>query len=173
MIAAPATVPPGRSAPSLKVRRTLAPPCQTSRILNPPWALNACGNSADRSRSSSSTPSNGAFTDIASPSTGLLRFLIRSDTMFLELSEESSAMQRPARAQSELAETPALLRGDIDGVALLTLNRPETRNALSEAMLTALGEAFASIPDDKNVRAVVVAGNGPAFCAGHDLKEIT
>jgi enoyl-CoA hydratase/carnithine racemase len=83
-------------------------------------------------------------------------------------------MQRPAtKTQSASAETPVLLRGDIDGIALLTLNRPETRNALSEAMLTALSDALASIAGDSKVRAVVIAGNGPAFCAGHDLKEIT
>jgi len=81
-------------------------------------------------------------------------------------------MQRPA-TKDQTADAPALLRGDIDGIALLTLNRPETRNALSEAMLTALSDAFAEIAKDCNVRAVVVAGNGPAFCAGHDLKEIT
>jgi enoyl-CoA hydratase/carnithine racemase len=84
------------------------------------------------------------------------------------------AMQRPAtKDPSASAEMPVLLRGDIDGIALLTLNRPETRNALSEAMLAALSEALASIAGDSKVRAVVVAGNGPAFCAGHDLKEIT
>jgi enoyl-CoA hydratase/carnithine racemase len=83
-------------------------------------------------------------------------------------------MQRPATtAQSASAQTPVLLRGDIDGIALLTLNRPDTRNALSETMLTALAEALASIAADSKVRAVVIAGNGPAFCAGHDLKEIT
>jgi len=83
-------------------------------------------------------------------------------------------MQRPAtNAQSASAETPVLLRGDIDGIALLTLNRPDTRNALSETMLTALAEALASIAADSKVRALVIAGNGPAFCAGHDLKEIT
>jgi len=83
-------------------------------------------------------------------------------------------MQRPAtKDQSASAEAPLLLRGDIDGIALLTLNRPETRNALSEAMLTALANAFAEIAYDRQVRAIVLAGNGPAFCAGHDLKEIT
>jgi enoyl-CoA hydratase/carnithine racemase len=66
-----------------------------------------------------------------------------------------------------------LLRADTEGVALLSLNRPQARNTLSEAMLTALSEAFASIRTDANVRAVVLSANGPAFCAGHDLKEIT
>jgi enoyl-CoA hydratase/carnithine racemase len=84
-------------------------------------------------------------------------------------------MHRPAtKAQSASAEAaPVLLRGDIDGIAMLALNRPDTRNALSEAMLAAVTEALAAIADDRKVRAVVISGNGPAFCAGHDLKEIT
>jgi enoyl-CoA hydratase/carnithine racemase len=82
-------------------------------------------------------------------------------------------MHRPATKDQSAEDAPLVLRGDIDGIALLTLNRPETRNALSEAMLTALSDAFADIAKDRNVRAVVVSGNGPAFCAGHDLKEIT
>jgi enoyl-CoA hydratase/carnithine racemase len=84
-------------------------------------------------------------------------------------------MHRPAtKAQSASAEAaPVLLRGDIDGIAMLALNRPDTRNALSEAMLAAVTEALAAIADDRKVRAVVISGYGPAFCAGHDLKEIT
>jgi enoyl-CoA hydratase/carnithine racemase len=66
-----------------------------------------------------------------------------------------------------------LLREDIGGVAVLTLNRPQARNSLSEAMLEALGDAFAAIAHDQSVRVVVVAASGPAFCAGHDLKELT
>jgi enoyl-CoA hydratase/carnithine racemase len=65
-----------------------------------------------------------------------------------------------------------LLRSDRDGVATLTLNRPQARNALSVGLMTALEAALAAIRDDPSVRAVVVAGAGPAFCAGHDLKEI-
>ncbi|BCM83971.1 enoyl-CoA hydratase [Methylobacterium indicum] len=66
-----------------------------------------------------------------------------------------------------------LLRDDRDGVATLTLNRPRARNALSHAMLTALAEEFARLAADESVRAVVLAAEGPAFCAGHDLKEMT
>lgn len=65
-----------------------------------------------------------------------------------------------------------LLRDDRDGVATLTLNRPQARNALSVGLMTALEAALAAIRDDASVRAVVIAGAGPAFCAGHDLKEI-
>jgi enoyl-CoA hydratase/carnithine racemase len=66
-----------------------------------------------------------------------------------------------------------LLREDVGGVAVLTLNHPQTRNSLSEEMLEALGDAFTAIAHDKSVRVVVLAANGPAFSAGHDLKEMT
>jgi enoyl-CoA hydratase/carnithine racemase len=65
-----------------------------------------------------------------------------------------------------------LLREDISGIAVLTLNRPLARNSLSEAMLQALGDAFTAIGRERGVRAVVLAANGPAFSAGHDLKEL-
>jgi len=65
-----------------------------------------------------------------------------------------------------------LLRTDDKGVTTLTLNRPQARNALSQGMLSALLEAFAAIARDDSVRVVILAGAGPAFCAGHDLKEM-
>jgi enoyl-CoA hydratase/carnithine racemase len=68
---------------------------------------------------------------------------------------------------------PALLRDNNGPVAVLTLNRPAARNSLSEALLAALGDAFTAIAADRSVRAVVLQANGPAFCAGHDLKELT
>jgi enoyl-CoA hydratase/carnithine racemase len=71
------------------------------------------------------------------------------------------------------ANAPILLRNDIDGIALLSLNRPQQRNALSEAMLTALAGEFAAIAADKNVRTVILSHNGPAFSSGHDMKEMT
>jgi len=69
----------------------------------------------------------------------------------------------------------AILLRDLDnhGVLRLTLNDPARRNALSEAMLGKLGEVFAEAGDDPAVRVIVLAANGPAFCAGHDLKEMT
>jgi len=79
-----------------------------------------------------------------------------------------------ARSSSpDSATSPVLLRGDIDGIALLSLNRPQARNTLSEATLAALHDQFASIARDDQVRAVVISHNGPAFCAGHDMKEMT
>jgi enoyl-CoA hydratase/carnithine racemase len=72
------------------------------------------------------------------------------------------------------ATSPALilLREDHDGIAVLTLNRPAARNSLSEALLQALGDALTAIAHDRKVRVVVLAANGPAFSAGHDLKEL-
>lgn len=58
------------------------------------------------------------------------------------------------------------------GVVRLTLNRPERRNALSEAMLTELGGALDRIACDKSARVVVLAAAGPVFCSGHDLGEM-
>jgi enoyl-CoA hydratase/carnithine racemase len=66
-----------------------------------------------------------------------------------------------------------LLREDADGIAILTLNRPEARNSLSEALLAALTDNLAALATDKRVRVVVLAANGPAFSAGHDMKEMT
>ena len=78
----------------------------------------------------------------------------------------------PSRPAAPAAE-PLVLREHSNGITLITLNRPELRNALSEAMMAALGEAFVAIARDAKARAVVIAANGPAFCAGHDLKELT
>jgi enoyl-CoA hydratase/carnithine racemase len=58
-------------------------------------------------------------------------------------------------------------------VLRLTMNRANARNALSEAMMTALQAAFDDAAADRSVRVVILAALGPAFCAGHDLKEMT
>jgi enoyl-CoA hydratase/carnithine racemase len=71
------------------------------------------------------------------------------------------------------AKAQILLRQDADGIATLTLNRPEARNPLSEAMLAALAETLAAIANDRSIRAVVLAAAGPVFSAGHDLKEMS
>lgn len=60
-----------------------------------------------------------------------------------------------------------------DGILRLTLNDVGRRNALSEAMLSELGAAIAGAGKDPAVRVIVLAANGPAYCAGHDLKEMT
>jgi len=61
---------------------------------------------------------------------------------------------------------------DARGVLTLTLNRPASFNALGEQMLTALQDAIAAAAADESLRAVVIAAQGKAFCAGHDLKEM-
>ena len=68
--------------------------------------------------------------------------------------------------------TDILLRDDSDNIATLTLNRPAARNALSMGLMQALDDALAAIAGDRSVKAVIVAASGPAFCAGHDLREI-
>jgi enoyl-CoA hydratase/carnithine racemase len=67
---------------------------------------------------------------------------------------------------------PILQRSDSGGVATLTLNTPGSLNALSDAMLDALLGTFADIAQDRTVKVVILRGNGKAFCAGHDLKEM-
>jgi enoyl-CoA hydratase/carnithine racemase len=70
-----------------------------------------------------------------------------------------------------LTET-VLRRHDEAGVAWLTLNRPQARNALSLALALALDAELAAIAGDAAVKVVVIGGAGPAFCAGHDLREL-
>jgi enoyl-CoA hydratase/carnithine racemase len=65
-----------------------------------------------------------------------------------------------------------LLREDRGGIATLTLNRPRQYNALSGELLTELQTALDAIEQDVSIRVVVIAGSGPAFCAGHDLKQM-
>jgi enoyl-CoA hydratase/carnithine racemase len=62
---------------------------------------------------------------------------------------------------------------DSDGILRLTLNDVRRRNALSEAMLTELAATFAEAGANPDVRVIILAANGPAYCAGHDLKELT
>ncbi len=82
-----------------------------------------------------------------------------------------SAAQATAN-ETSLSAGPVLLRGDSGAIATLRLNRPKNYNALSEELLTELQSALDSIEKDESVRVVVIAGNGPAFCAGHDLKQM-
>jgi enoyl-CoA hydratase/carnithine racemase len=69
--------------------------------------------------------------------------------------------------------SPILLRETHGSIAVLTLNRPEARNSLSEGLIAELHAALNEVHDDASVRAVVIAANGPAFSAGHDMKELT
>src|SRR5271166_2946559 len=77
-------------------------------------------------------------------------------------------------AEDKLAPTTerVLLRRDVNGVAWLTLSRPAERNALSTGLMAALDAELVRIEADPVVKVVVIGGAGPAFCAGHDLREL-
>lgn len=81
-------------------------------------------------------------------------------------------MNQPIAPRAITATEPLVLRDDSVGVTTLTLNRPKQYNALSSAVLTELQNNLDAIARDPTVRAVVIAGAGSAFCAGHDLKEM-
>jgi enoyl-CoA hydratase/carnithine racemase len=76
-------------------------------------------------------------------------------------------------ARAPVSQPPILLRERIGDVAILTLNRPDARNSLSEGLIEALDTALREIHDDTRVRALVIAATGNAFSAGHDMKELT
>jgi enoyl-CoA hydratase/carnithine racemase len=78
----------------------------------------------------------------------------------------TAAMPRP------VPESSLLLRHDESGITTLTLNRPDKFNALSIDLMTAIQNELDAIAADDTIRVVVLAGNGRAFCAGHDLREI-
>ena len=75
-------------------------------------------------------------------------------------------------APVEAGVRPYVLARTQDGVRTLTMNRGERFNALSREMLAALEAAIDEADDDASVRAIVIAGEGKGFCAGHDLKEL-
>jgi enoyl-CoA hydratase/carnithine racemase len=81
-------------------------------------------------------------------------------------------MTAVATATDTASAEPILLREDEGGIATLTLNRPKARNALSVALMSELQTAITAVGEDDSVKAVILAANGPAFCAGHDLKEV-
>src|SRR5450756_4105 len=77
-----------------------------------------------------------------------------------------------ARAAA-MPQSPVLLRETLGSIGVLTLNRAAARNSLSEGLIAGLHAALKEIHDDTKIRAVVIAATGPAFCAGHDMKELT
>src|SRR5690349_14613122 len=79
----------------------------------------------------------------------------------------------PQTARASQPEPPILLRENVGSIAVLTLNRPAARNSLSESLIAELHGGLNAIRDDASVRGVVIAANGPAFSAGHDMKELT
>src|SRR3954451_3904590 len=76
-------------------------------------------------------------------------------------------------ARQSAQPSPILLREKLGNISVLTLNRPAARNSLSEDLIGELQAALSDVHEDKNVRAVVIAANGSAFSAGHDMKELT
>ena len=76
-----------------------------------------------------------------------------------------------ASASDSLTE-PLLTRQDRDGIVTLCLNRPQQFNALSEALLGALQSELDALSRDPELRCLVIAGAGKAFCAGHDLRQM-
>jgi enoyl-CoA hydratase/carnithine racemase len=82
-------------------------------------------------------------------------------------------MEAAMGATARVAENePVLLEALDQGVLRLTLNRPAQRNALSVGLMAALAEALDHAAENREVRVVVIAAAGPAFCAGHDLREL-
>jgi len=77
-----------------------------------------------------------------------------------------------AASLNEVSAEAILIRDDDNGIATLTLNRPEQFNALSSDMLFELQAALDDISADASIRVVIIGANGRGFCAGHDLKEI-
>ena len=76
-------------------------------------------------------------------------------------------------ARTPTPQPPILLQENVGGIRVLTLNRPAARNSLSEDLIAELHGALKEIHDDNSVRAVVIAANGAAYSAGHDMKELT
>jgi hypothetical protein len=106
-------------------------------------------------------------------------FILRSDNGPDATAKSAKMLDRPMNAQiaataAAAATSPSLilLREDHAGIAVLTLNRPQARNSLSEATLEALSDALTAIAHERAIRVVILTANGPAFSAGHDLKEL-
>lgn len=79
----------------------------------------------------------------------------------------------PAPPPTTEGEVPVRVSRPEPGIAFITLDAPARRNALSRGMMSALDRAFADLSGDRDVAAIVLAAEGPAFSAGHDLKELS
>lgn len=87
--------------------------------------------------------------------------------------EKSQTAKKPRTTETpHMAGKPLVLYEVADGVAILTLNHPEKRNALSRAMLERLKQLLARIAADPQVRAMILRAVGPVFSSGHDLREM-
>lgn len=82
-------------------------------------------------------------------------------------------MQEKVHDQASVQAPLVLVERPERGIAVVTLNKPDTRNALSVGLIGALHDAITALSADASVSAIVIAAKGPAFSAGHDLKELT
>ncbi len=80
-----------------------------------------------------------------------------------------TASDEPRSADSNKS---VLLREDHGPIAVVTMNRGDARNALSEELVAVLREQIGDLSRSQSIKAVVIAANGPAFCAGHDIREL-
>src|SRR5947209_5838021 len=133
-------------------------------VMSPP--AKAWGNSLSRNAASSATLIFATVIRSALPSP-LAASYIKMNALQGDISMNAQT------ACASAPQAPVLLREMAGAIAVLTLDRPAARNSLSEAMIAALHEALTDIHDDAEVRAVVIAANGTAFSAGHDMKELT
>jgi enoyl-CoA hydratase/carnithine racemase len=85
---------------------------------------------------------------------------------------EINGMRRMSDPVGKRINEGILLRQDHGSVALLTLNRPEARNALSEELLSALQYQIDDISPSPLIRAIIIAANGPVFSSGHDIRQL-
>lgn len=92
--------------------------------------------------------------------------------MTVEPFEPNRSISQPPDAVSGGNDLVTVERPEA-GVAVVTMVRPDSRNALSLAMLQALHAAVAGLAEDQTTAAIVLAAQGPVFCSGHDLKELT
>src|SRR6202171_4940225 len=138
--------------------------------MSPP--LKAWGNSARRNFSSSATLIFAIAMSLR-PNSSSPRLASRG---LLHYDDEPALMESPMAAQTARApapQPPILLRETLGSIAVLTLNRPQARNSLSERLIAELHAALREIHYEASVRAAVRADNGSAFSAGHDMKELT
>ena len=81
-------------------------------------------------------------------------------------------MTNNEHVSNEIIDEPEIESFCSNGIATLTLNRPNSRNALSSGLIASLQIELNRIAEDQNIQVVVIAATGPVFCSGHDLKEL-
>src|SRR5690242_14723454 len=182
IIVGPEIVPPGRSDFGLNLRRTRQPRCQVSSMIFGDSLPAICENSrASKSATccAERTPGRLPVTASIKPppcSTTDRPSRCGDQSRTAGLADHFAWVWRAAKVpamNAPVRTAPVLLRENLDDIAVLTLNRPAARNSLSEALIAALTETLRAVGDDRSIRAVVLAANGPGFCAGHDMKEMT